>query len=822
MVQYKSPSSSPLWDDNSEPLWNTSQPSNDSVDQFGEDPSDTFAFLKRQKNKKKKPKATQPDETPTSTDATPPKGNPEEDAETLFGLPLEQLKSRVGSADSQKERDADTLAEAATTHPATLNPSDQPDPTGKNLPAPITDAGPDVPGLPKHGGTALPKDKQAQFEQTVGNLEDVQVHKAPKHAKALGAEAFTLGRHIYMGQHATDATLSHEVAHFSPADKATKKIRRKAVNNDWMAQQAELARQKRIAAAKVAEAKRIAAEKAAAKRTAEARAQKLAVINKLKRDSQRAVQQQSRAKKLEQVRALKDKALREQESHRQRKVLQATLTHHPGLKTFGNGALTLGKQLLNPTLGTVVGAGSAGYAKLASSKTEADRWIKRSFKQGQHLFQQATHFNADPHLQTDADSGAAAFRKQTPHTQSPLAPSKSTAALQTQPQGWWETVKAAVKPQVQADFYGTNLVPQAQQNGLKTGLEWAQHQYQGAQQQGKTGEAQLRQSSVGKVVAPAWDASQNFEQQKTTAVRGFARGIDPTIRSWTDTAYDFLDKPLKQAEEQTKNIPIVGGMTQAANTFTRAQMQVGTGAVKFAGGFVGGLASLAADPGAAAKGLLTIAEHVPPAALIPSFMGGPMAGKVLNQMGVPMVNPLKAMHGAYDVVVNGQDYNSRMRDRVFNPKTSMAEDANVFKAVGNGLIEPMKQSWEQGKYVEAVTQGGLEIASWFVGAGEAKAGSKLGEASKLVSEAEKAGTIGNKVADASKATKIAEGVKGAEAAKTNQEIGGASKILRDEAGLKLTPERLQMRKNGEALQKSLPKRQQVPVEVDPALHGNTV
>jgi hypothetical protein len=151
-------------------------------------------------------------------------------------------------------------------------------------------------------------------------------------------------------------------------------------------------------------------------------------------------------------------------------------------------------------------------------------------------------------------------------------------------------------------------------------------------------------------------------------------------------------------------------------------------------------------------------------------MGGPLAGKVLNKLGVPMVNPLKALHGAYDVVVNGEDYNSRMRDRVFNPKTSMAEDTQVFKALGNGFIEPMKKSWEQGKPVEAITQGVLEAASWFVGAGEAKTASKLGEAGKLASEAEKAATIADKASDASKATKLAEG---AEATKVGQKTAAA-------------------------------------------------
>jgi hypothetical protein len=45
---------------------------------------------------------------------------------------------------------------------------------------------------------------------------------------------------------------------------------------------------------------------------------------------------------------------------------------------------------------------------------------------------------------------------------------------------------------------------------------------------------------------------------------------------------------------------------------------------------------------------------------------------------------------------------------------------------------------------------------------------------------------------------------------------------REEATPELTPERLRMRQEGEALSRALPKRQQVPVEVDPDLPGNTV
>jgi hypothetical protein len=214
---------------------------------------------------------------------------------------------------------------------------------------------------------------------------------------------------------------------------------------------------------------------------------------------------------------------------------------------------------------------------------------------------------------------------------------------------------------------------------------------------------------------------------------------------------------LNERDAQTKNIPVLGPLMQGASHLERTVLQMGTGTVKVGGSFVGGLASLATDPIAAAKGIYTLAEHLPPSA----FAGGPVAGMALSKLGMPMVNPLNAIHGAYDVVVNGQDYNSRMRDRVFNPKASRAEDAKVFNAVGNGLIEPMKKSWEQGKPVEAITQGVLEVVSLFAGLGEAKAGAKVGEVGKIASEVT---SVAGKTENIAEATRLAE--KTAEAGKT--------------------------------------------------------
>ncbi len=98
--------------------------------------------------------------------------------------------------------------------------------------------------MPRYGGAGLPEHKKRQFERKVSNLDKIQVHTTPDHAEAIGAEAFTVGNHIYLGKNATDATLSHELGHFNPADKQTKKIRRKSSNDSWSEKQAQIQRDK--------------------------------------------------------------------------------------------------------------------------------------------------------------------------------------------------------------------------------------------------------------------------------------------------------------------------------------------------------------------------------------------------------------------------------------------------------------------------------------------------------------------------------------------------------------------------------------------------
>ncbi len=217
---------------------------------YGEhyNPYGESAYPPKSKKKAKADPAQQPNSTQAKTDPTF-----QESASLLFGMEPEHLEQQVGSAHSSKEMKADEIAKAATSEPISPETSDK---TNQSRPSTPTPEDHSIPGLPKQGGTALPKDKKAQFEPKVGDLSDVQVHRAPKHAKALGASAFTVGRHVYMGEGADDTVLQHELGHFAPNDKQSKKIRRKASDDSWVTRQADLRKQQALA--REAEAKRIA------------------------------------------------------------------------------------------------------------------------------------------------------------------------------------------------------------------------------------------------------------------------------------------------------------------------------------------------------------------------------------------------------------------------------------------------------------------------------------------------------------------------------------------------------------------------------------
>jgi Domain of unknown function (DUF4157) len=358
---------------------------------------------------------------------------PEDTAEALFGVSTPELEKQVGKATDIQESQADELAKQVASEPTS---DGQQKPAKAETPPSNPTAAPNLPGLPTTGGKKLSKEDQQKFGKKVGDLSDVEIHNAPKAAKYLDAEAFTVGRRIYKGKNANKDTISHEIAHFSPNDKTTGKLRRRSASDSWaerekqrqieerkaaerrrIAAEKEAAEKKRAALAKAAEERRVAAVKVeAARRHAEQLAskqnpqstdrtqphtQKIGGLKGLEAKALKYQEQEKQAKlakqakqpsQLKGLKALEAKALKYQEQEKQAKLqkkLQTNLKQQPGLQnilkqsSFFGGALALGAGVLSPALGMAAVAGARkGLHSEPEKKKEGGSWWDKAKRFG--------------------------------------------------------------------------------------------------------------------------------------------------------------------------------------------------------------------------------------------------------------------------------------------------------------------------------------------------------------------------------------------------------------------------------------------------------
>jgi hypothetical protein len=410
MGQYKQ-ANQPLWDseDNNQPLWQPQRSgeldaNSNLFEEHYDDPNDPYAAHKRKK------KAEKQDDKSNSSNNTQPKKKTklEESATDLFGIPQSQLEQLIGSAHSSKETKADDIAKAATTEPITPE-ADKTDQTKPSASEPDHT----IPGLPKQGGTALPKDKKAQFERKVSNLENIPAHQPSKHPRAFTENDFTIGRHPDLGE-----TMS--------GSRKTKRIRKQAPDNSWVtkhatARAAEKERQlkaleaenKRLAKLeadrKIAEAKH-AAEVAALKKDQDAKSYRIAVIAQMEHDNLVAKQRKQDKKDTPQpqripprqktdLSGLMEQArLRKEQREQQKQAkLQALLEQHPGIRdilkqppSYFSGAMALGAAVMNPALSASLVAGSMAWPALAADPKVSRRLLNGAETRGTQSFQGTT------------------------------------------------------------------------------------------------------------------------------------------------------------------------------------------------------------------------------------------------------------------------------------------------------------------------------------------------------------------------------------------------------------------------------------------------
>jgi hypothetical protein len=274
-------------------------------------------------------------------------------------------------------------------------------------------------------------------------------------------------------------------------------------------------------------------------------------------------------------------------------------------------------------------------------------------------------------------------------------------------------------------------------------------------------------SDVGDVAGDAWKGTKAIAGD----VADFGKGVYGQMKEdagyvqkgvgWLDHGIDWLEDEAKSGTSWLANkaegIPVLEQLAGAGKSFVDWNVDVTGGALKGVTGMAGGILGMAADPVDAAKGLYSMAEHIPGAGI-----------------------PLKALSGAYDLAFSDKSL-GEVADETLNPMA----DAKYWGNVGKALWSPLQASIDAGKPGEALGNAGVQIAAMFTGAGEAGAAAEGTEAASVAAKTAEAASLAGEAGSAADAAKLLEGVEATGAADVVKGLeagsGGDASLLEDAA-----------------------------------------
>lgn len=212
---------------------------------------------------------------------------------------------------------------------------------------------------------------------------------------------------------------------------------------------------------------------------------------------------------------------------------------------------------------------------------------------------------------------------------------------------------------------------------------------------------------------------------------------ETAVESGVDWAEDKVTHSANWAAAKAQGIPLAEQAAAGGAQVIEGGAQLAGGSLKGAAGLLGGAANMAVHPIDTAKGLAAMVEHVP---------------------------------------IRGKE-----------------DDLQYWKGVGKAISAPYAQSINEGKPLEAVGRGIFDIGSLFIGAGEAGAAAKGGEAAGIagkvsrveeaahiagkVNKIEEAANVAGRVNEAHAAGPLSEGLKAEEGLRGVQNVGRASTEL---------------------------------------------
>ena len=232
------------------------------------------------------------------------------------------------------------------------------------------------------------------------------------------------------------------------------------------------------------------------------------------------------------------------------------------------------------------------------------------------------------------------------------------------------------------------------------------------------------------------------------------------------------DKVRRESHAQaalSKDVPVLGALAEASADIDTFGAQVKGGVISGATTMGAGLLNSILHPIDTVMGVESMIEHT-------SSAPGQM---------------LRLAHGAVDAA-RGEGTWSDAFDRASNPVREQKENDAYWKQVGNGLLAPYKESYEQGRYGEILGRGAFDIGSLFLGTGEAKGAAVAGD-----------------VADVARAAEIGDVARTGEVASDVKRMGETRALRNTEA---LTVEEVE-RAKAKAVQQGMPE-QKIKVRPD--------
>lgn len=235
-------------------------------------------------------------------------------------------------------------------------------------------------------------------------------------------------------------------------------------------------------------------------------------------------------------------------------------------------------------------------------------------------------------------------------------------------------------------------------------LDWAEN------------EASSAASAAGGAAGAAWSDAKSDGAWLRNSMRA-NRGYVDKGKQLAGNGIDWLENKeqslTSSAVSEVKGIPVLEQVAEAGKFVNDEETELTGGVLRGAAGMVGGLADLAADPYDAARGVETMAEHIP---LLP---------------GMP--NPLKTAHGLLNVAMGDETWGQLGASA--NPLNSAKDDYKFWGKVAGGVAGQYSKQWKDGKYADVVGHAAFDIGSLLFGAGEANAAGKVGEAAEVTDAA---------------------------------------------------------------------------------------